>query len=138
MCIRDSVHIVNPLGRNLHKFILISCNDLFIYKSSVLIKGFVCLCNIKSLLKVGGHIGNLVGYSLIFLVNTSVRRFDTAVFINPGKAAQGVDKSDVRTLRGLDGAHAAVVRMVNVCLLYTSQHCKRRSPYFSYDFTVFI
>src|SRR5690606_34150207 len=55
---------------------------------------------------------NLVG-DLAFLDHT-VRAFQEAVLVGAGVGRQGVDQTDVRTFRGLDRAHAAVVGRVYV------------------------
>ena len=44
----------------------------------------------------------------------AIRRFDKAEFVDPRKARQRRDQTDVRTFRRLDRADAAVVRRVNV------------------------
>ena len=50
----------------------------------------------------------------IALVDDAVRRLDEAVLIDAGIGSQGVDQTDVRTFGSLDGAHAAVMAVVNV------------------------
>src|SRR5882672_6691875 len=47
-------------------------------------------------------------------LHTAVGRFDEAVIIDAGKAAERADQADVRTFRRFNRADAAVVRRVNV------------------------
>src|SRR5205085_11167045 len=59
-------------------------------------------------LDVGGHLA---------VLDDTVRRLDKAEVVDLGVAGERRDESDVRTFGGLDRAHAAVLRVVNVAHL---------------------
>ena len=60
----------------------------------------------------GRQVVDLVGYTAVH--NLSVRRFKKTVVIKAGIQGQGVDETNVWTLRGLDGADTTVVGGVHV------------------------
>ena len=61
---------------------------------------------------IGGEVVNDVGYLAVF--NATIRSLDEAVVVHAGIRCQRADKTDVRTFRGLNRAHTAVVGVVNV------------------------
>ncbi|CAB4766826.1 unannotated protein [freshwater metagenome] len=61
---------------------------------------------------VGGEPDDLVGD--LALVDHAVRRLDKAERVHAGIGGERTDEADVRAFRGLDGAHAPVVREVDV------------------------
>ena len=63
------------------------------------------------------HVDNFVGNTRILWVGfvyLTVGCLHESIFIDPRIGCQGVDQSDVRTFRRLDGAHSAVVRIMYV------------------------
>ncbi len=83
-------------------------------EASHAVQFLVALDDHKFVFHVGGHIDHFVGDDAFFLVDLAVGGFYESVFVDPGKCSQIVDKSDVRSFRGLDRAHAAVVAVVHV------------------------
>ena len=79
------------------------------------IEGLVCLGDGVVLLLVRGQIVDIVGD--LSIDDAAIRRLDEAEVIDTGVGRQRADESDVRAFRRLDGAHAAVVRGVNVANL---------------------
>ena len=67
-----------------------------------------------AVLVVGGEVVRLLVDAHDALVDLPVRRLDEAEPVDPGEARQRADEADVRALRRLDRAHAAVVRRVDV------------------------
>ena len=63
----------------------------------------------------GGQEHDLVGDAAV--LHLAVRRLEEAVGVGAGVHGQRVDEADVRTFRGLDRAHAAVVGRVHVAHL---------------------
>src|SRR3546814_1970495 len=61
---------------------------------------------------IGGEPDDVVGD--VAVADVAVRRLDEAERVDPGVGGEATDESDVRTLRGLDRAHAAVVGEVDV------------------------
>src|SRR5690606_15753729 len=68
-------------------------------------------------LVVGGEVDDLVGDAAV--LDHPVRGLDETERVDPGEGRQRADQTDVRPLRGLDRAHAAVVRRVDVTDLHT-------------------
>ena len=64
------------------------------------------------LLLIGGEVDDLVGD--LAVLHHPVRRLDEAERVDPGVRRERTDEADVGTFRRLDGAHAAVVREVDV------------------------
>ena len=63
------------------------------------------------------HIDDFFRYPRIFrirLVDLAVRRFHKAVLIDPRIACKRIDQADVRTLRGLNGTHSPIMRIVYI------------------------
>ena len=89
---------------------------------AVLVQGLVGLGDHVFIFDVGGHIHHFVGDDLVDdaallvvgLVHLAVGRLDKAVLIDPGIGRQVGDQTDVGAFRGLDGAHTAVVAVVDV------------------------
>ena len=65
-----------------------------------------------AVLLVSGQVVDLVGDRAG--LHLAVRRLDEAERVDPGVGGQRTDQADVRAFRGLDGAHPAVVRRVDV------------------------
>ena len=69
------------------------------------------------ILFVRRHVNDFVGNARsvrILLVDLAVRSLDKAVLVDLRIGCQRVDQTDVRSFRSLDGAHASIVRIVNV------------------------
>lgn len=66
----------------------------------------------EAVLLIGGQVVDVVGDQA--LVHLAVRGLDETEGIDPGEGCQRTDQADVRALRGLDGAHAAVVAGVHI------------------------
>ena len=63
------------------------------------------------------HVDNLVRYARVLrirLIDLAVRRLDKPVLVDPRIACQGVDQTDVRSFRRLDGAHPSIVGIMYV------------------------
>src|SRR3546814_6767833 len=56
---------------------------------------------------IGGEPDDVVGD--VAVADVAVRRLDEAERVDPGVGGEATDDADVRTLRGLDRAHVAVV-----------------------------
>ena len=92
-----------------------------------LVQRLVGLCHNVLVLDVSGHILDLVGDDLflqvailvIDLLDLAVRSFHKAVLVDLSIGCQIGDQTDVGAFRSLDGAHTAVVAVVNVADLET-------------------
>ena len=67
------------------------------------------------LLLIGGEVEDLVGD--LAVDDLAVGRLDEAELVDTAEGGQRTDQADVRTFRGLDGAHAPVVAEVHVAHL---------------------
>jgi hypothetical protein len=76
------------------------------------VNGGVGRRDVVVLLLVGGHPVDLVGD--LAVDDLAVRRLDEAVLVHVRIERQRADEADVGALGGLDGAHAGVVRVVDV------------------------
>ena len=112
--LRRNVHKVYLVRRQGKYFVLITCGYTLVLKVAFIIQRFVCLSNNIIIFFVCGQINNFICYTLIFLVNTAVRSFHKAIFINNGKSGKRTDKADVRTFRSFNRAHTSIVGMMYV------------------------
>ena len=71
----------------------------------------------------GGHVDDLIGH--LGVLHPAIRGFDEAVFVDPREGGEGVDQADIRPLRRLDRAHAAIVGRVNVANLKASAFARQ-------------
>ena len=86
------------------------------------VQRLVGLCHNVLVLDVGGHIFDLVGNDLVDqtavlvvgLLHLAVRSFHEAVLVDLGVRCQIGDQTDVGAFRSLDGAHTAIVAVVDV------------------------
>ena len=115
--LRRHVHVVkHRLGISLG-FLAITTGYHVTNEMSVLIQRLVCLCYVIIILLVSGHVDHLVrnaGILRVGLVNLTIRSLHEAIFIDPCIACKGVDQTDVRTFRGLNGAHSSVMGVMYV------------------------
>ena len=91
-------------------------------KVSFFVQRLIGLRNMVVILFICGHIDNLVCNPRIFwicFVDLTVRSFHKTVLVDPGVRCQGVDQTDVRTLRSLDGAHSSVMGVMYISNLET-------------------
>ena len=112
------VHVVGLGGLYFDYLVQPSCNDPVLGKPhpAVLVGNgrLVCLSHYVVVLLVGGEVNYLVAYALVLPVHLAVGRLDKAVAVYAGIGGKGVYKAYVRAFRGLYGAHAAVMGIVNV------------------------
>ena len=89
-----------------------TAGDLFVDETVVFVQRFVGLGDRVFPFFVGGQVDDFVSGHAID--DAAVRRFDKAVFVDAGVNRQRPDQPDVRTFRGFNWAHSAVVGVVNV------------------------
>ena len=112
------------LRRNVHQVAAFRCDGKYVVLSAgsntlaqevaLVIQGFVRLCNNVFIFFIGSHVNNFVGNALVFFINYAVRSFHEAIFIDNSEGGQGANQADVRTFRGFNGAHTAIVGVVYV------------------------
>ena len=109
------VHIVHFLFAHKREIGLKTALDAFIQKFAVVTHINVGKSHVLGLFLLCAHIlpafGAEVHLSARYL---AVRGLDETKAVDAGVHAQGTDKADVRTFRGLDRAQAAVVGVVHV------------------------
>ena len=89
-------------------------NYALIYKPVIIIKRLIGLGNNQAVLLVSSNILYLVSNTHVGLVHAAIRSFHKAEAVNPGIVGQGTNQTDVRTFRGLNRAHAAVMGVMYV------------------------
>ena len=110
---RRDVHVVDLVGRD-HVDLAVALADQHPLLGEPVVVGQrrVGLRDDEAVLLVGGEVVDLVGD--LALHDLAVRRLDEAERVDPAERRERADQADVRALRGLDRAHAAVVRRVDV------------------------
>ena len=114
---RAYVHKVDVVAAMLGYVVAVTHHNALVYEPIVLVERLVSHCDYVSVLFVGGHIDDLVGDAVVYLVHSAVRSLDESVFIDARIRGKRVDKSDVLTFGRLDGAHSRIMRIVNVANL---------------------
>ena len=114
---RGDVHVVDVLaGDVLDLAALDAHQDAVLGERAVRLERGVRLRDDVAVLVVGRQVVDLVGH--LALDHLAVRRLDEPERVDAPVRRQRADEADVRTLRGLDRAHAAVVRRVDVTDLH--------------------
>ena len=88
--------------------------DARVDEMPLLVQRFVRLRDDVAVLFVRRQIVDVIGDDARRLVHLAVRRHDEAELVDLGKGRERGNKTDVLTFGGLDRAHTAVVRVVNV------------------------
>ena len=110
---RRDVHVVDLVGRDdVDLAQPLADQDALLGEGAVGVERRVGLRDDEAVLLVGGEVVDLVGDPTV--LDLAVRRLDEAERVDPPERRERADQTDVRTLRGLDRAHAAVVRGVDV------------------------
>ena len=116
---RRHVHVVHLGVRDdLHVAAAQANLNALLGKPVILVERGVRLSNHVTVLFVRSEVVDLVGDLPVH--NLAVRSLDEAKRVHASVGGQGTDQTNVRTLRSLDRAHAAVVRRVNVADLQAS------------------
>src|SRR5699024_6195941 len=108
------VHVVRLGGVYLHELVPVTAHHLAVDKAALLVQGLVGLGHNELILHVGGHVDHFLGDDAGLLIHLAEGGLDEAVLIDAGKGGQVGDQADVGTFRGLDGAHAPVVGVMDV------------------------
>ncbi len=119
--LRRYVHVVGFLGVELDDLVSAATGYALVDEVTLVVERFVRLCYRVVVLDVGGHVYDLVGDDSLFLVYLAIRGFDEAVAVYLRVGREVGDKTNVRTFRGLNRAHTAVV-----CVVYVA-HLERRA-----------
>ena len=112
--LRRDIHIVDHIAVNGNDLVAVAAGHTLVDQAAVLIDRLRSLRDVVIVLDVRGHVFDGIGDAVGALFDLAERSLDKAVFIDAGIGGQIVDQADVRAFRGLDGAHSAVVRVVNV------------------------
>ncbi len=115
--LRGYVHQVDVLLLELGSLLAETSGYVIVNEMSFLVQRLVRLCNDEVVLLVGGQVNHLVGDHRILrirLIHHAVGSLHEAVLVHPRVGRQGVDQTDVRSLRSLDGTHTSVVGVVYV------------------------
>ena len=116
------VHIIDLLGVDLQNVVAAAGRNAGALEVLGLVQRLVGLSNDVLVLDVSGHILDLVGDDLVDetallvvgLLDLAVRSLNEAVLIDLGVGCQIGDQTDVGAFRSLDGAHTAIVAVVDV------------------------
>ncbi len=108
------VDIIDDAPIHFYDFVAVTAGDTLVLQAAVLVQRLACLADVVVVLHVGGHILHVLGDEAGGLVHLAVGRLHEAVLVDPGKGRQIVDQADVGAFRGLDGAHTAVMGVVNI------------------------
>ena len=119
---RRNVHVIDFLCVDFQDLVAAAGRNAGTDEVLAFVQRLVGLCDDVFILDVGGHIFDLVGNDLVDqtavlvvgLLHLAVRSFHEAVLVDLGVRCQIGDQTDVGAFRSLDGAHTAVVAVVNV------------------------
>ena len=109
-----NIHVVDLHAVNFKEAVSVSCVDSVMDELAVLVERLVSLGDNEIVLDVSSHILDLVCDAAGGLVNLSERSLYEAVLVYTREGCKVGDKSDVGAFGSLNGAHSAVMRIVNV------------------------
>ena len=115
---RGNVDVIDAVAVDLDDLVAVAAGNTRVDKAAVLIDRLGRLTDDELILNVGGHVGDLVGDMARRVIDSAEGRLDEAVFVDAGVGREVGDQADVRTFGGLDGAHTAVVAVVDVADLH--------------------
>src|SRR3954464_9426511 len=114
---RRDVHVVHVLGGEVVDLTALGADqDALLGETALRVERAVGLRDDEAVLLVGGQVVDLVGDGAV--LDLAVGRLDEAEGVHPTERGQRADQADVRTFRGLDRAHPAVVAGVHVADLH--------------------
>ena len=109
-----NVHEVNTFRRNRKDFVLIAAGDVGIHKMVVFGQRFVGLGNNIVIFFVSGQIDDFIGNTLIDFIDLAIWGLNETIPVDHAIGSQGTDEPDVRTFRGLNWAHTAIMGRMDV------------------------
>ena len=114
---RGDIHEIDSLAVDLDDLVAVAADDTLVCEAAVLIERLGRLGDDVLVLLVCGEVHDLVGHAAGAFLNAAVGGDNEAVFINSRIAGEIGDKADVRALRRLYRAEAAIVAVVDVAHL---------------------
>ena len=113
-----NVHVMHLLGRYFDYFIQPAGYDVILSEPGIALLcgngGLVRLRNYEVVLFVRSQVYYVAADGMVLAVHLPVRRLYKAVLIDARICGKRVYKAYVRTFRGFNGAHASIMRIVNV------------------------
>ena len=114
---RRDVHVVDLAGQQLGDLtVALADQDALVDEGVVVVEQGIGLRDDVAVLVVSRQVVDLVGDGAV--LDLAVGRLDEPERVDPAVGGQRADQADVRALRGLDRAHPAVVRRVDVTDLH--------------------
>ena len=121
--LRRDVHEIDEALLERRSLFFVSAGDIVVDKVPLFVERLVCLCDNEIVFFIRREIHDIIRDARILrvlgFIDHAVGRLDKAVGVDARVARKRVDEADVRTLGGLDRAHSAVVRVVDVSNLET-------------------
>ena len=116
---RAHVHVIDLVAAVQARFLMEARRDALIDKPLVLIERLVGLGDDEIVLFVRREIAHLVRDLVRFLIDAAIRRLHETELVHARIRRERADEADVRTFRGLDRTHAAIMRVMDVTHLET-------------------
>ena len=112
------VHVVYLILGHYREVSLVTAADALVEDVSFVIEVDVGLCDHLVLLFLSAHVdASLGGHVHLAVLYLSIRCLDKSEIVDPRVHAERGDQADIGSLRGLDGAEAAVMGVVHVAHL---------------------
>ena len=115
--LRGHVHVVKFIFLILLCLFTVTTGHILVYEMSFLVQRRIRLSHMVVIFFICCHVDNFVRYPRILriaLVDLAVRSLYEAVLVDPRITCKGVDQTDVRTFRRLNGAHSSIMRIMYV------------------------
>ena len=100
-------------------FFVVTGSDALIDEPLVLVQGLVSLSDDQLILLISSEVAHIISDAMVFLINTAIRSLHETELVHTGIGSQGADQTDVRSFRGLNRAHTAVMGVMNIANLET-------------------
>ena len=114
---RRYVHVVKHGSLVLLGLISVTAGYIFTDEMSFFIQLLIRLRYVVIVFLVRSHIFYLIGNPRVLrirFIDLTIRCLHESILVDPCERSQGVDQTDVRSLRCLDGAHSSVMGIVYV------------------------
>ena len=108
------VDVVHLFPVHFHDLVAVAAGNPLIGQAAVLVHRLRGLAHHELVLNIRRHVLHLIGEEPCLLIHLAVRGLNEAVAIDAGVGGQVGDQTDVGTFRGLNGAHPAIVAVMDV------------------------
>src|SRR5574344_1127661 len=99
---------------------MITRRDTFILEPAIIGQRLIGLRDDDVILFICRQVTNIIRNLMVLLIHLAVRRLHEAELVHAGIVRERADQTDIRTFWGLNRAHAAIMRVMDIANLKAS------------------